>query len=809
MKLINLHILKFRGIVDLNLNLNGKNAVIFGPNGVGKSAVVDAIDFLLLGKVSRLAGEGTGEVSTAKHAPHIGMSAEESKVTAKLESKTGEIFTVERSVANSDIIIINPNNSDSNFQEMVAYAQRGAHCLARRELLKFILTTPATRSQQIQILLNISDTKTIRDALTKLKKTTAKNLEETEQSLELCYKELQKNVGAKLDEQLLHHINYLRSILGGGPLTSLGESSFLEGLSYADTKENLEMTACFQNILDLQKYIPTMSDVLKEKLSHLHNIVTKIDYEDASINNFNYISLLKSGLAMLDGSGRCPLCQHQWASEAELRSILEDRKENNEHLSEIYDEYQKSIDELLREILTYKSKMESSLQQIKKYDNDCVKELENEISMVSKALFDDSGKYENFRLINEVVQEIINQNTEMLLYQIQKLISILGPQIDDKSKEKSDAWQVLNTTNGLFLQIKNLNEKIPLISLQKEKATLLLATYDSAQAKVLNELFVSIRDRFTEFYREMHSDDEIDFSAELNNDGAGVNLSVDFFGQGQFPPMAFHSEGHQDSMGISLFFALMEKLTTSESGLVVLDDVVMSVDIEHRRKFCKLMSKYFSERQFIITTHDTVWANNLVIEGIVPSENKIHFLNWNIKEGPIVQTGKNIWDMTRMKAQNEIHEASAFFRREMECFFENLCDKLKARIRYNSLHKWVYGQYMNAAYKEFQDLIKNAQGQADLFKNTDATEQLKCLSDSLRKEITAVNQNNGVINCLLHYNPQYEISKDDLLSAVNAMEKLCKSFECPHCKNIISVNYSGEKPIALMCKCGKYSFPLK
>ena len=99
MKILSLHIQKFRGIIDLELNFDGKNAVIFGPNGVGKSAVVDAVDFLLRGEVFRLTGEGTGDVSTTKHGPHIGSQPEEAKVTATIQSINGKVFTAEHSVA--------------------------------------------------------------------------------------------------------------------------------------------------------------------------------------------------------------------------------------------------------------------------------------------------------------------------------------------------------------------------------------------------------------------------------------------------------------------------------------------------------------------------------------------------------------------------------------------------------------------------------------------------------------------------------------------------------------------------------------
>jgi recombinational DNA repair ATPase RecF len=808
MKILNLHIQKFRGIVDLKLNLNGENAVIFGPNGVGKSAVVDAVDFLLRGEVSRLTGEGTGDVSTAKHGPHIGNQPEEAKITATIQSITGKTFTVERTVAQKDKVIIDPAYS-SDFNDMVAYAQSGAHCLARRELLRYILTTPATRSQQIQMLLDIADTKTVRDAFTKLKKTAANNLKDAMEALKRYSTDFRTKVGANADGQLLENINSLRAVLGGSSIASLEESSFTNGLLYSDTKENTEIASCIRGLEDLIKFIPTLRPALQEKLQNVKDVVLKIKNENTSVENINYISLIKSGLALLDGTGRCPLCLHAWASEAELRQILQERKEKSETLSTLLDTYQNSVAALLNEISTYKLKIGALPRQLSKWDNGCIAELNNEIKSITAAFFQDNNAYKNFSKLQELVIAIINQSSDTLLDLIQKQLAVLRPLIDENCKVKSDAWQALNAANELFVKIGELNRKLPTLKLAAEKAAFLLETYDNSQASVLNELFASISDRFTEFYKAMHIDDEKDFSAVLNNDGAAVNMSVDFYGQGQFPPMAFHSEGHQDSMGIALFFALMEKLTTSESGLVVLDDVVMSVDIEHRKNFCRLLKKFFPERQFIITTHDTVWAKNLVNEGVVDRKNSIQFLYWNVTEGPIMVVGQDVWNTSRAKADIDLHGASAFLRREMECFFENVCDKLHARIRYNNVHKWDYGQYMNAAYKELQDLIKKAVQQAREFNKTEAISQLETLSSTLKTLITAVNAENWVTNVLIHYNPDYEISKAEFLAAVDALEKFCQCFECSKCNTTIYVLYTGETPVTLMCKCGSCSYPLK
>ena len=64
---------------------------------------------------------------------------------------------------------------------------------------------------------------------------------------------------------------------------------------------------------------------------------------------------------------------------------------------------------------------------------------------------------------------------------------------------------------------------------------------------------------------------------------------MNFYERGLFPPAAFHSEGHQDGMGVCLYLALMKRLFGDRFTIALLDDVVMSVDAGHRYQFCKLL----------------------------------------------------------------------------------------------------------------------------------------------------------------------------------------------------------------------------
>ena len=94
-----LRVHEFRGIRDLTLELNSKNFAICGPNGTGKSGIVDALEFVLSGNISRLTGRGRGELSIKAHGPHIDCALpEQAFAEAVLHISVGKTLTIKRTV---------------------------------------------------------------------------------------------------------------------------------------------------------------------------------------------------------------------------------------------------------------------------------------------------------------------------------------------------------------------------------------------------------------------------------------------------------------------------------------------------------------------------------------------------------------------------------------------------------------------------------------------------------------------------------------------------------------------------------------
>ena len=160
-------------------------------------------------------------------------------------------------------------------------------------------------------------------------------------------------------------------------------------------------------------------------------------------------------------------------------------------------------------------------------------------------------------------------------------------------------------------------------------------TYCDVAGERLSALYEAVEGDFCDFYREINGDDEGAFKAKFEPAEGKLDLEVAFYDKGMYSPGAYHSEGHQDGMGICLYLALMKRLLGRHFRFAVLDDVVMSIDQDHRKQFCRLLKNRFPETQFIITTHDKVWTKQIQTEGLVEPKSGVAFHSWSVQTGPI------------------------------------------------------------------------------------------------------------------------------------------------------------------------------
>jgi ABC-type transport system involved in cytochrome c biogenesis ATPase subunit len=102
----------------------------------------------------------------------------------------------------------------------------------------------------------------------------------------------------------------------------------------------------------------------------------------------------------------------------------------------------------------------------------------------------------------------------------------------------------------------------------------------------------------------------------------------------EIPPQAYYSESHLDTLGICVFLALAKHFMT-DNTIVVLDDVVTSVDGPHLDRFMQLLhDEAINFNQVIVTTHYRPWKDRYrTARGPAAKTQVIELRLWSLQWG--------------------------------------------------------------------------------------------------------------------------------------------------------------------------------
>ncbi len=204
-----------------------------------------------------------------------------------------------------------------------------------------------------------------------------------------------------------------------------------------------------------------------------------------------------------------------------------------------------------------------------------------------------------------------------------------------------------------------------------------------------------------------------------------LGFNVDFYGRGYFPPGAYHSEGHQDGMGLCLYLALMKHILGDNFKFAVLDDVLMSVDTGHRREVCRLLREKFPDTQFILTTHDDVWLKHMRTAGLIQSSGQMQFRKWDVDHGPNEWNEKDVWrEIEDYVLKNDVRSAASLLRHYLEYISADVCHKLRARVEFRGDAQFMLGDLLPSATSQFTKLLDEGIKAANSWGKTDIAEKL-------------------------------------------------------------------------------------
>jgi hypothetical protein len=253
----------------------------------------------------------------------------------------------------------------------------------------------------------------------------------------------------------------------------------------------------------------------------------------------------------------------------------------------------------------------------------------------------------------------------------------------------------------------------------------------------------------------------------------------------------------------------MKQLFGDRFTFSLLDDVVMSVDAEHRYQFCKLLKTHFPDTQFIITTHDRLWAEQMKSAGLVTAKTSVAFHSWTIDSGPLVESDNEIWDdIAGALGKGKVEAAAAALRRHLEYVSRLLADQLGASPPFRADGKYELGQMLPSVLKRMKEIWgKAAEAAQSWGKAADK-------KTAVEKKTLLTTCNGGAnveqwaVNTAVHYNAWANFGKRDFEPVVTAFKELLGCFRCESCESWIYVT-PRVSPETLRCACSAINFNLK
>lgn len=767
-KTINIH--AFRGIPDFELQLGGKNLLLRGENGTGKSSLVEAIEFFFTGKISHL--EGTGGLSLQQHGPHVNFEPDD--VNVELTFDPGDV-SLNRTFAASPS---HPEQLNDYFQ----ITQNGTFIMQRSQILTFIMSKPAERFRVIGSIIGVEPLDEIELEMMRVRDDLKGEVKSKEEKIGGLISDLSTIIENDITkvEEVLPALNEVLQEADLPLIRSLEDvdKHAEEMLKTVKKAESIDKNRVLNEILGTTKTELMDEEVIGE-LNDLNNKVKYLLQEDIRLE-LSVANLLKSGRAVIkeEEMDICPLCEQKIDSER-LLSKIDDRLEILRDLSEKASEVRTISVSVINKLDGTVDEFKTTISKIKLFP-----ELAEEKSKI----------IEKIAFLNEFVSHITSAKDLKNEIEVQEF--------NQQKNEINEIWSSLSTKCGQLLNAIGLTEAekkvlgvVRLIEQARSKATELsrvrtelkmcrnhfdlaekiYSAFSETKKAKIQEIYDSIQGNVQSFYSMLHPNEphkNIELTVALGK-RASTKLRMESFGREGEDPRALTSEGHLDSLGLCIFLGFVKKFNEGCS-LLVLDDVVSTVDAKHRENICKLLLEEFKDKQLIITTHDEVWYEQLrafqrayMIEGDFKN---LVITNWDVESGPTIMPYKIRWERIQEKINSDDKPGAGNDGRQyLEWLLKHICEVTNAPVPVNNWEGGMVSGILPHAKKRLERLIKEDEFKAKISK---AFQDL---------ETTII-----MGNLLSHNNMRAgKVSIEEVKRFCESVHNLHNAFLCPTCEHFI------------------------
>jgi len=792
----------FRGITcDSTLSLDGKSLLLFGENGTGKSSFVDALERLFTGKVSTL--EGRMGVSTEHHGPNI-RAGGPPKIHVRFSD--GSEFSLETDVGLLPMAL----------KGYLTAAREPLYILRRRQILDFIESKPQGLYELLLPFLPLTEAEETETALRAASQKADKEATDAERTLNTASRELAQAVGidgyqVPVDEQQVCVALSMRlQAIGIGALRSLSNlDNVIAALDtrlarFGDTQRLVALHSARSRLAELQS---SFGDVnFASFKSALHALRSR----EATVAKTFFEDVLQRGLKWIeaDWRGVCPLCETPWDKKPrhrdalvariqarldEMREVVKSRQDTDRSRRELLDSFRKVRDssrslraelEALEEVdgLKLLDAVAGSLQDLWTLLEQRLDQITTDGLDTAITSWDTASYTKRFQEIMARVETAAGRlPSPEEIKPLVELRSLLG-RIDE-------LWQRQDVA---FTQHNLARRRAQVVST-------MLRLAEEARKEEVQGIFDQINKDLDDLYDKATGGERGLRRLRLEV-RTGVRGSViyqsDFYDRKDVVPNAYGSDAQLDMLGLCTFLALRRWYRNQhpDFNLLILDDVLTSVDAQHAVRTAKLILREFGDYQIFLTTHDRIWYEYLRdIQARCRVKNQ--FLNkvihkWTLEDGPDLREPEEERErLERLLMDGEAPEIASEAGRLLEHIIQEMRYSLRLSVQAKRGELYEIGEIWPAFYSAMR---KNYLG---------FYEKCKVTLDALDIRWPIRNWIGAHRNIWASH-----VSRDDAVEFGRTVNELFDRVFCKDCRRFIEPSMT---PVGqLSCRCGQLIYPV-
>jgi len=772
----------FRGAADpVSLEPDGRSMVVYGVNGSGKSSFVDAVEYVLNdGKVGHLSHEYSG-----RHQERAVLNAHKppgAKTELGFRFEDGSEIKIE---------IGQDGSSTSSGAETVAMGTWDYRrtVLRQDEVAGFIRNTKGEKYSALLPLLGLHEMEVAAENLRQLARPIVEQseLRETKVTLRGVETKRKATFGTDSDDRILTKIQELHAKYCADKATTKDALARCEDLITAldtriaqfsaDQKRHLALQAAAE--LDVKGHVDAVRTASMKLLGEVEPLVAE------------KVQVLQATGVFVDKLGDaeemdCPACGQSIRVEAFQAHVQAER----ERLLEVVDtvETGKAAIGIL---------------------SDTVKSLKSNLGKAElKSWRDEGGKgdlADNFAYLEGLAAEGLRTSCgEEDLSAIEgKLLPLIEAAASASKDMPPDVKQLLTD--------KQLVEVAKAVLGAKEQAVAVARA--EALASFVNSLEQGIREEIRLRAQALIDDISADIRAmwailrpgEAIEDvrlylprdvDKAIDIGLKFHGVEQDSPRLTLSEGHRNGLGLCIFLAMAKREADKDRPLF-LDDVVVSLDRDHRGMIVELLEKEFAGRQVILLTHDRDWYTELrqrldgkswFFKALLPYETPAIGIRWSHKT--------TTFDDARAQLKQRPDSAGNDCRKIMDVDLALIAELLKIKLPYLRAEK----NDKRTAHDFLERLI--ADGQKRFWKRAGEdyapnTAAIEAFDEANRLLVSWGNRASHT----------FDVVRPEATKLIDVCEKAVDLFKCSSCgKGVWFADAAGSKWVQCQCAAIRWRY---